>query len=105
MNPKYIAKSTAVAARKLGEEMIIMSAVDSRLFSLNEVATAIWLAADGNTPLSEIVRERICEEFDVQPDLAYSEALEFVEELARHGIMTICDRPMVAARAIESTSV
>ena len=105
MTPKYILRSTAVAARKLGEEMIIMSSADSTLFSLNEVATAIWLAADGNTPLSEIVQEGICAEFDVQPDLAYSEALEFVEELARHGILTICDRPMIAARAMGSASV
>jgi hypothetical protein len=95
VSPKYIARSTAVAARKLGEEMIIMSAADSTLFSLNEVATAIWLAADGNTPLSEIVQERICMEFDVPLDLAYSDALEFVEKLARHGILNLCDQPMI----------
>ena len=36
-----------VAARAVGGEMMIMSAKDSTLFTLNEVAMAIWEAADG----------------------------------------------------------
>jgi len=49
---KYIARSSAIAARLIGGEMMIMSAVDSTFFTLNEVATLIWQAADGRTPLS-----------------------------------------------------
>jgi hypothetical protein len=56
MPETYIARSTAIAARMLGGEMMIMSALDSTFFTLNEVATVIWQAADGNTPLSEICR-------------------------------------------------
>ena len=66
MTEKYIARSTAIAARMLGGEMMIMSAVDSTFFTLNQVATAIWQAADGRTPLAEIVARIVCEEFDVQ---------------------------------------
>ena len=55
MSDRYIARSTQIAARVLGGEMMIMSAVDSTFFTLNEVATAVWQAADGRTPLSEIV--------------------------------------------------
>ena len=65
MSDKYIARSKAVAARVLGDEMMIMSAVDSKLFSLSDVATVIWEAADGRTPLSEIVAKRVCAEFNV----------------------------------------
>ena len=46
---KYIARSSAIAARLIGGEMMIMSAVDSTFFTLNEVATVIWQAADGCT--------------------------------------------------------
>jgi hypothetical protein len=52
MSPVYIARTSEVAARLLGSEMMIMSARDSTLFSLNETATAIWQAANGVTPLS-----------------------------------------------------
>ena len=38
MSEMYIARSSAIAARMLGGEMMIMSAVDSMFFALNEVA-------------------------------------------------------------------
>jgi hypothetical protein len=95
MKTSYIARSSAVASRILDGEMVIMSAVDSTLFSLNEVATVIWQAADGCTPLSEIVSLRICAEFDASPHEARADAEAFVEELARHGILLVSDRPIV----------
>lgn len=94
MTDKYIARNSAVAARQLGVEMIIMSAADSTLFSLNETATVIWLAADGKTPLSEIVRQHVCKEFDVEPERAYRDAAELAKELARHGILLLSDEPV-----------
>jgi Coenzyme PQQ synthesis protein D (PqqD) len=93
MNPMYIARNRAVAARELDGEMMIMSAADSTLFSLNETATAIWQAADGRTPLSEIVAHRICPEFEVEPEEAYRDAVELVESLARHGILVVSAEP------------
>ena len=96
MTPMYIARSGGVAARVLGGEMIIMSAADSTLFSLNEVATVIWQAADGATPLSEIVELQICQEFDVAPEQAYRDSIELVEELAGHGILMVSREPIPA---------
>jgi Coenzyme PQQ synthesis protein D (PqqD) len=94
MSEKFIARSTAIAARMLGGEMMVMSAVDSTFFTLNEVATAIWQAADGSTPLSRIVEDRVCSQFDVEPAAALSDAQQFVEELAQHGILIVSDGPI-----------
>jgi hypothetical protein len=94
MNEVYISRSTAVAARELGGEMIIMSAVDSTLFSLNETAALIWQAADGTTPLSEIIEQRICNEFDVALEVAYRDAVALVEDLAGYGILQLSDQPI-----------
>ncbi len=96
MNEIYIARSSAVASRVLDGEIVIMSAVDSTLFSLSEVATIIWESADGRTPLSEIIRGRICAEFDVAPDAAYRDAAAFVEDLANHGILRVSSEPIAA---------
>ena len=60
MSPLYIARSREIAARVLDGEMMIMSSRDSTLFSLNEVGTMIWQAADGATSLEEIVAQRVC---------------------------------------------
>ncbi len=90
---KYISRSQAVAARMLGEEMMIMSIRDSALFSLNPTASAIWQAADGVTPLREIVERAIVAHFEVEPDTAYRDAVELVEALAGHGILKIAAEP------------
>src|SRR5271169_2810849 len=92
----YIARSLAIAARMLAGEMMVMNSADSKFFTLNEVATAIWQAADGRTPLRQIVRQRICETFDVDFEQAQADAEHFVAELASHGILVVSDRPFSA---------
>lgn len=94
MSPVYIARSKKVAARMLGGEMMIMSAVDSTLFSLNETASAIWQAADGETPLNEIVERVVCAEFEVAPAEALRDAEDWARDLASHGILLISDQPL-----------
>jgi hypothetical protein len=91
---RYVARSTAIASRALGNETMVMSAVDSTLFTLNEVASIIWQSADGVTLLEKIVTERICPEYDVRPDVALKDADLLVEGLARCGLMTISDKPI-----------
>jgi hypothetical protein len=102
MSAKYIAKSSAIASRLLGGEMMIMSSVDSTFFTLNPVATAIWQAADGLTPLSEIVSHHVCTEFEVDPETAHRDVERFVEELSGHGILLVSEQPF-ADSAISPT--
>jgi hypothetical protein len=100
---KYIARSSAIAARMLGGEMMVMSVTDSTFFSLNDVATAIWQAADGRTPLSEIVSSKICQEFDVEQERALRGAERFVDELSQYGILLVSDQPLVSAAPSSET--
>ncbi len=95
MAEKYIAKSSAIAARMLAGEMMVMSITDSTFFTLNEVASVIWQAADGCTPLSEIVTDKICREFDVDRERAQREAERFVDQLSQHGILLVSNQPLM----------
>jgi hypothetical protein len=90
----YIARSSAIAARALAGEMMVMNSADSTFFTLNEVATTIWQAADGCTPLREIVRNCVCEQFAVDPEQAQADAEQFVAELSTHGILLVSDQPL-----------
>jgi|HubBroStandDraft_4_1064222.scaffolds.fasta_scaffold25903_2 hypothetical protein len=90
----YVARSPRIAARKLGEEMLVMSAQGSTLFTLNPTATVLWQAADGATPLDEIVERRICAEFEVKPEEAMRDAEALAEDLAKHGILLISEQPI-----------
>ena len=94
MAEMYITRSSAIAARLLGGEMMIMSVTDSTFFTLNEVATVIWQAADGITPLSQIVERRVCEEFEIDPEIARRDAAQFVGELSQHGILLVSEHPI-----------
>ena len=83
-------------ARALAGEMMVMNSADSTFFTLNEVATTIFQAADGQTPLRDIVRNRICEEFDIDPEEAQADARKFVTELSGHGILLVSNQPLVS---------
>ena len=93
----YLTRSASVAARELAGEMMIMSATDSTLFSLNETATLIWNAADGKTSLCDIVENQICQKFDVEPETAYRDAETLIANLAELGILQLSAEPRTAA--------
>ncbi|MGB6882523.1 MAG: PqqD family protein, partial [Candidatus Acidiferrum sp.] len=76
----------------------VMSATNSTLFTLNEVATVIWEAADGATPLEEIVANKICLKYDVAPEVALKDAEGVVLELAGHGLLLVSDEPIPRAK-------
>lgn len=91
---KYVSRSSEIASRILGDEMIIMSTVDSTLFSLNPTGTIIWQAADGKTSLSRIIEDNLCEVFDVTGAQARIDVEEFVAKLTKHGLFHLSDQPV-----------
>ena len=94
MSERYVLRSSAIASRLLGGEMMVMSATDSTFFTLNEVATTIWQAADGHTPLSEIVTKSVFRAFEVEPETALQDAQSFIDKLSGHGILLVSDQPL-----------
>ena len=94
MSRLYVARNPKVAARSLDGEMMIMSGRDSTLFTLNRTATILWQAADGATPLNEIVDQRICPEFDVEPTVALQDAETLARDLASYDILQVSENPI-----------
>lgn len=94
MTPRYIARHPMTASRELGGEMIVIFARDSRLFTLNEVGASIWKAADGATPLHEIVDRVLCADYDVASTTASPDVEAFVDELVEQGILLASNDPI-----------
>lgn len=103
MSTLYVARNPRVAARSIGGEMMIMSGRDSTLFTLNPTATLLWQAADGSTPLDQIVERTICREFDVEPAEALADAEHLARNLAEHGILDISDQPITQQNSSAGT--
>jgi len=95
MTNLYVARNPRVAARSLDGEMMIMSGRDSTLFTLNKTATLLWQAADGATPLDQIIKQRICTEYEVDAGEALRDAESLARDLASHGILQISEEPIV----------
>jgi hypothetical protein len=91
---KYLIQSPDIAARTIGDDTVIMSTLDSTVFMLNSVGSAIWKGADGATPLAQIIRESVCSQFDVADEEAFADANEFVDKLVSHGILSISESPV-----------
>ena len=104
MSRLFVARNPRVAARSLDGEMMIMSGRDSTLFTLNRTATILWQAADGTTPLEEIVESRICPEFEVEPAEALKDAENVARELAGHQILEISEQPIPQRNAAPADS-
>jgi hypothetical protein len=96
----YFARTRDIAARVLDGEMMIMSIRDSTLYNLNELGTIIWQAADGVTPLDEIVAKQVCTQFEVERAEALADAEAFVRELAEHGILELSEQPIPSTAAV-----
>ncbi len=92
-DPLYILRAENVAARRIGGELMIMSARDSSLFELNETAAILWDAADGATPLEEIVERDICAAYEVDGATALRDARELALQLAQRGILLVSAEP------------
>lgn len=104
MSSLYVARNPRVAARSLDGEVMIMSGRDSTLFTLNRTATILWQCADGTTPLQQIVEQRICSEFDVQPAEALQDAESLARQLAGHEILQISEAPIPLANPATGAS-
>lgn len=108
MNDPYIARSTRLGTCTLGGEAIIITPSDSQLYNLNQVATSIWEAADGQSRLSEIVEKNVCVEFDIDRETAMADAWQFVSDFSTKGLLLTSDRPFdpvkVAQPFVEDTN-
>jgi hypothetical protein len=99
MSDTFVRRSPKTASRMIGGEMVILSITDSALFNLNEIASLLWQAADGRTPLRAIVEREIVPQFEIDGETAYRDALELVGELSRRGILELADQPMAEERS------
>jgi hypothetical protein len=83
----FVRRGERLAARKVGGEMVILSADDSSLVVLNEVGTAIWEAADGRTSIQAIA-DGVCAQYEVDAGTALRDVDDFVRALADAGIVS-----------------
>jgi hypothetical protein len=74
--------------RKIEGEIVILTEDGQKIHTLNSVGGAIWEISDGKKDVREIAQS-ICERFDVPPEQAQSDIIEFCTEMADENILQI----------------
>lgn len=89
----YILQNPDTPARTLDGEAIVITPDDSVLHTLNDTATFIWDRADGTRTLQAIAEE-MTDEFDVDTETLQREAVAFVEDAVKRGLLLVSDQPL-----------
>lgn len=90
----FIKEKDLVTRDVAGETIIVpiknkVGDLDS-IYTLNEVGTLIWGLIDGKKSVSEIA-EAICKTYEVKPEDAAKDTLEFLHTLQEAGLLRISD--------------
>jgi hypothetical protein len=87
---KIYSKSDSIVSRKIADEFILvpirrkLADVNSIYLLQDDVSVRIWKLIDGQRPVGKI-KKIICEEFDVSPEQAQSDLVEFLKQLEKIG--------------------
>jgi hypothetical protein len=88
-------KETDLVTREIAGETIVVPVrnnvgdLDS-IYTLNELGTLIWQLIDGNNTVTQIV-DGICIAYDVTPEEAEKDALEFLKSLEAGELIRLSD--------------
>jgi hypothetical protein len=86
----YAKDADLVTRNVVGETIIVpvksnVGDLDS-IYTLNELGTMIWELIDGQKTVNQIVEE-ICISYDVSPEEARKDSLEFLDSLEEAGLI------------------
>lgn len=85
-------KATALVSRRVADEIIIVPVRSNVgdldfIYTLNQVGSLIWESIDGQMDIDQIAR-RVAEKYDVTPEAAENDVLEFLDSLEGAGLVT-----------------
>jgi Coenzyme PQQ synthesis protein D (PqqD) len=75
-----------VAAQVVGGEAVLLDIESGEYFSLNRVGSRIWELCDGTRSAAGIISV-ICEEFDVDEDVATADTHEVLDEFKKEKLV------------------
>ena len=80
--------SNNVFAQEIDDETIILDAITQEYFSLNEIGKVIWSLLSENKNLEEI-KAQMLEMYEVPDEQLEKDLLNFLQALAKKGLISI----------------
>lgn len=85
-----IKRNPKIISRQIKNQVFILDVRSGEIRTLNEVAGFIWKLTKKKIPVNKIV-ERICAEYEVKPEIAKRDTLDFVKKYLELGILEKSD--------------
>jgi hypothetical protein len=75
---------------KLDEAVMIIATVESqeKVLNLNKTAAFLWESSDGKIPVGTLI-EQMCQKYDVNSETAFNDAVVFIEDMKKRGLITV----------------
>lgn len=86
MSPDMPRRADGAAWRMVDGEMIVVSATNANIISLNGTGAFVWERLDGTNTLKKIAQE-MCDAYAIQSDEAVCHVSEFVDTLEAEGLV------------------
>ncbi|MEW6359202.1 MAG: PqqD family protein [Planctomycetota bacterium] len=84
-----IRRTSNAASRDIAGEVIILSAKDSMLHTLDEVGSAIWNLIESPRKVGEII-DGLLDQYKVERDVLQKDVIEFLGLLMDRKLVEIC---------------
>ena len=88
---KLLVRHPHAAWRPVAGETVIVTPIDSYMHTLNDPAGYIWQKSDGDYTVRQVV-EGLAQEFEVDPETAKRDTLDFIQELMDKDMVTLHDK-------------
>ena len=88
----YLVRSPFLAWRVIEGEAVIISPQERELHSLNEVATQVWLMADGRRTIQQIALE-LTQLYEIAPEEVLPDVLALAQEMVDKEVAFVSDQP------------
>jgi len=83
-------RNDQTASRVMAGEAIVLTPMDSRIYTFNETGTRIWELLADSPRVGELI-QKIHEEFNVTSQQAKQNVIAFVRNLLDRGLVTLSD--------------
>jgi hypothetical protein len=83
-----LSRNKEILSSDMDGETVMMSVENSEYYSLSPVGTKIWELMEHDISFKELI-DKLMDEYNVERDVCETDTKEFLEELAKKGLLNI----------------
>ena len=83
-----VIRSNDPIAEPVDDELVMADIDRGKYYGLNDIATAIWQNLESKITVEDLCK-RLCESYEVNPELCSAEVLDFLKQLEARNLISV----------------